>query len=178
MVAPQGHLGTMVVGPENTAKTQRYINRHNLHSQEAWDLLKMWKEKQVDKRNNNESSASPPPGRPPCLPRLGHVSLLCTPMAPIATQHLLPLIEMICFYVQRVTHLLGMYPFGRCIPRSQQTQKMTVFVAVTVLVIVSSANMDFIALCGFVATALLWRQSGRWLPGIPSRIHKPHHEKS
>ena len=37
-------------------------------------------------------------------------------------------------------------------------KKMTVFVAVTVFVTVSSANVLFIALCGFVATSLLWRQ--------------------
>ena len=58
-------LGTMVLGPENMAKMQQYVNRHNLHCQGAWGLLKMGEEKQVYERNNNGSAVSPPPERPP-----------------------------------------------------------------------------------------------------------------
>lgn len=184
MVAPGGimvySLGTMVLGPENMAKMQQYVNRHSLHWQGSWGILKMGEEKQVYERNNNGSTVSPPPEGPPWLPRLGHVSLICTPMAPIATQHLLQLIEMICLYVQRLKHipcLLGMYPIGSCIPWAQQAQKMTVFVTITVIILVSSTNAVFIEFRGFVAASLLWWRHGRWLLGVPSRRHKPQHEK-
>lgn len=140
----------------------------------------MWEETQVGKRNNSESSASPPPGRPPCPPRRGHASLLHAPAAHIATQHLLQLIEMtllqlLCSESHTLTRNVSIWS---CPSVPADSKKMTVFVAVTVFVTVSSTNVVFIALCGFVATSLLWRQRGRWLLGIPSRRHKPHHEKS
>lgn len=69
MVAPGGimmySLGAMVLGPENMAKMQQYVNRHSLHCQGSWGILKMGEEKQVYERNNNGSTVSPPPEGPP-----------------------------------------------------------------------------------------------------------------
>lgn len=87
---------------------------------------------------------------------------------------------MICLYVHRIkhiTHLLGFYPIGSCIPRAQQSQQMTVFFTITVIVIVGNTNVVFITPHGFLATFLLWWRHGRWLLRLRSRRHKPRHQE-